>query len=179
MHWQTPVHSQQLIASLHTTKCAIQLLEVAYHSFKNESFFIKKLLECHWLWTVKSKKSGSWYYRLILTLLSILHMLHLWLHFSSYIRPSEAKRENTMEPKHWNAWKMIRNKVWYTTEWSFLSASSASRPWKDLDNMDKHSQTTLTSFWFCLTTYPTLLTVSTLWKLTFLDYLPRHLFLKT
>ena len=93
-------------------------------------------------------------------------MLHLWLHFSSYIRPSEAKRENTMEPKHWNAWKMIRNKVWYTTEWSFLSASSASRPWKDLDNMDKHSQTTLTSFWFCLTTYPTLLTVSTLWKLT-------------
>ena len=59
-------------------------------------------------------------------------MLHLWLHFSSYIRPSEAKRENTMEPKHWNAWKTIRNKVWYTTEWSFLSASSASRPWKDL-----------------------------------------------
>ena len=39
-------------------------------------------------------------------------------------------------------------------------------------NMDKHLQTTLTSFRFCSTTYPPLLTVSTLWKLTFLDYLP-------
>ena len=67
-----------------------------------------------------------------------------------YIRSSEAKRENTTaEPKHSNAWKMIRNKVWYTTELSFLSASSASRPWKDLTwtNIQKLRWQSFGFFW--------------------------------